>query len=48
MEKDEFRAKIYSKIDELPTLPTVIPKLLGLMDGSKSNVLILQVLNVVP
>ncbi|MCK4816687.1 HDOD domain-containing protein, partial [bacterium] len=37
MEKDELRAKIYSKIDELPTLPTVIPKLLSLMDGSKSN-----------
>lgn len=37
MENDELRAKIYSKIDELPTLPTVIPKLLSLMDGSKSN-----------
>ena len=33
MEKDELRAKIYSKIDELPTLSTVVPKLLGLMEG---------------
>ncbi|MBN1841913.1 MAG: hypothetical protein JW883_06485 [Deltaproteobacteria bacterium] len=37
MDKDELRAKIYSKIDELPMLPTVISKLLGLIDGSKSN-----------
>ena len=33
MEKDELRAKIYSKTDELPTLPTVVPKLMGLMEG---------------
>jgi putative nucleotidyltransferase with HDIG domain len=37
MEKDELRAAIFSKIDELPTLPTVVPKILNLMEGSQSN-----------
>lgn len=37
MEKDEIRVKIYSKIDELPTLPAVLPKLLGLMESEKSH-----------
>lgn len=37
MEKDELRAKIYSKIDEIPTLPVVIPKLLALMESDKTD-----------
>jgi putative nucleotidyltransferase with HDIG domain len=37
MEKDDLRAKIYSKIDELPTLPIVLPKLLRLMENTTSN-----------
>ena len=37
MEKDELRAKIYSKIDEIPTLPVVIPKLLTLMESDKTD-----------
>ncbi|MBE9545926.1 MAG: HDOD domain-containing protein [Proteobacteria bacterium] len=37
MEKKELRAKIYSKIDELPTLPAVIPKLLSLTESDRSN-----------
>ena len=37
MEKDELRSKIYSKIDEIPTLPVVIPKLLTLMESDKTN-----------
>ena len=32
MHKDELRAKIYSKIEELPTLPSVLPGLLHLME----------------
>ena len=32
MNKDELRAKIYSKIEELPTLPSVLPRLMHLMD----------------
>lgn len=38
MEKNELRVKIYSKIDELPTLPAVIPKLLSLMESTTSDV----------
>jgi HD-like signal output (HDOD) protein len=38
MEKDKLREKIYSKIDEIPTLPIVIPKLLSLIESDKSNV----------
>ncbi|MBW2575349.1 MAG: HDOD domain-containing protein [Deltaproteobacteria bacterium] len=37
MEKDKLREKIYSKIDEIPTLPIVIPKLLTLMESDKSD-----------
>jgi len=37
MEKNELRAKIYSKIDELPTLPTVVPKLLNLTESATSD-----------
>ncbi len=36
MEKKELKEKIYSKIDELPTLPTVVPKILSLTESSKS------------
>lgn len=37
MEKNELRVKIYSKIDELPTLPAVVPKLLSLIESTSSN-----------
>jgi putative nucleotidyltransferase with HDIG domain len=37
MEKQELHQKIYAKIEELPTLPAVIPKLLSLMDNPKSS-----------
>jgi putative nucleotidyltransferase with HDIG domain len=37
MEKTELRAKIFSKIDELPTLPVVLPKLLNLMENKDSD-----------
>lgn len=37
MERNELHKKIYSKIDELPTLPDVIPRLLSLMDNANSN-----------
>ncbi|MBW2195657.1 MAG: HDOD domain-containing protein [Deltaproteobacteria bacterium] len=38
MDKIELRKKVFSKIDELPTLPVVVPKLLELMGQSKSDV----------
>jgi len=37
MEKDILRKKIYSKIDELPTLPVVVTKLLELLEDKNSN-----------
>jgi putative nucleotidyltransferase with HDIG domain len=37
MEKDALRRKVFSKIDELPTLPVVLPKLLNLMESEKSD-----------
>ncbi len=37
MDKSELEAKIYSKVDELPTLPAVLPKLLSLMEGEKTS-----------
>ena len=37
MEKDDVLGKIYSRIDEIPTLPAVLPKLLSLMESDKSN-----------
>ena len=37
MEEDEIRVKIYSKIDELPTLPAVLPKLLSLTESEESH-----------
>jgi len=37
METDQLRRKIYSKVDELPTLPVVVPKLLSLTDNEKSS-----------
>jgi len=37
MERNELKARIYSRIDELPTLPVVIPRLLSLMDDPKTG-----------
>ncbi|MEA1936352.1 MAG: HDOD domain-containing protein [Thermodesulfobacteriota bacterium] len=37
MEKNELRAKIYSKVDELPTLSMVLPKLMSLVESDKSS-----------
>lgn len=37
MEKDAVLRKIYSKIDEIPTLPAVVPKLLSVMESETSN-----------
>lgn len=37
MDKKELRKKIYSKIDELPTLPVVVTRLLGMFEDKKSN-----------
>ena len=37
MEKAQLRAKIYSRVDELPTLPAILPKLLSIMESEKSN-----------
>jgi putative nucleotidyltransferase with HDIG domain len=37
MERDELRTRIYSRIDELPTLPVVIPRLLSLMNAPKAG-----------
>ncbi len=37
MEKDELRKKIYSKIDELPTLPAALPRLLSLIEDSRTS-----------
>ena len=37
MNRDQIRAKIYAKIDEIPTLPAVIPRLLRLMDDEMSS-----------
>ncbi len=36
MQKSELQEKIYSQIEELPTLPAVIPRLLSLLRDSKS------------
>ena len=37
MKENEFKKKIYSKIDELPTLPTVLPKLLSMIESDSGN-----------
>ncbi len=37
MDETALRAKIFSKVDELPTLPVVLPKLLSLMESKKSD-----------
>jgi len=37
MEKNELQKKIYSKIDELPTLPAVLPRLLSLIEDEKTS-----------
>lgn len=38
MEADHVRRIIYSRIDELPTLPAVVPRILKLMEDGRSNV----------
>jgi len=37
MEKEDVRRKIYAKVDEIPTLPAVIPRLLSLMEDERSD-----------
>lgn len=37
MEKNALREKIYSRIDELPTLPAMLPKLLNLMESNRTS-----------
>ena len=37
MEKNALKEKIYSRIDELPTLPAMLPKLLNLMEGNSAS-----------
>ena len=37
MEEKELRRIIYSKIDELPTLPVVVHRIMNLVDSSKSD-----------
>jgi putative nucleotidyltransferase with HDIG domain len=37
MDREQLRQKIYSRIEELPTLPAVVPRLLDLMDRPGSN-----------
>ena len=37
MTRDQLRARIYSRIDELPTLPTVVVRVLGLVESETSN-----------
>lgn len=37
MELNELKTIIYSKIDELPTLPIVLPKLINLIENPKSS-----------
>lgn len=38
MDRDTLRSKIYSKIDELPTLPSTVTRLLTLFEDKRSNV----------
>ncbi len=38
MKIEKLRSIIYSKIDELPTLPTVVPRILSLMEEASSDV----------
>ena len=37
MEKEQIRSVIYSKIDELPTLPTVVPRVLSLLEDPSAD-----------
>ena len=37
MDTGTIRARIYSKIDELPTLPTVITRILSLLEDANTN-----------
>jgi putative nucleotidyltransferase with HDIG domain len=35
---DELKKKLYSRVNELPTLPVVVPKILQMMEDNKSDV----------
>jgi putative nucleotidyltransferase with HDIG domain len=37
MEKEKLIQQVYSRIEELPTLPVVVPKLINLIENDKSN-----------
>jgi len=37
MEKERIRSIIYSKIDELPTLPSVVPRIISLMEDPRAD-----------
>jgi putative nucleotidyltransferase with HDIG domain len=37
MDKREFRKAVYAKVDQLPTLPVVLPKLLGLIESDRAR-----------
>lgn len=37
MEKEELRTRIYSKIDQVPTLPAVFPKIMRLMEDDMAS-----------
>lgn len=37
MEKEKLQSVIYAKIDELPTLSAVIPRILSLMDDPSAD-----------
>ncbi len=38
MEKEKLIQQVYSRIEELPTLPVVVPRLINLIDDEKSDV----------
>ena len=37
MDRDEVRGRIYAKVDEIPTLPVVVPRVLGLIEDEMSR-----------
>ena len=45
MDQKNIQQKIYAKIDELPTLPAVVPRLLSLVESEKSSAT--EVINVI-
>jgi HD-like signal output (HDOD) protein len=38
MDEEVIKNHIYAKVDELPTLPAVVPKLLSLMEDAGSDI----------